>query len=296
MEANRLRHLPPPQASLPPVSLPAPSHSSHQTSFRLFSTSASDSLRCRSRPDVRKPSWDAAGTERSKFYPYSDLYDDGDDDEGDGGGFFGFSRKKKQRKWWSDDVDDEEDEEEEDEFWGFKILKAFGWMVPAILISMVLGTGPNALFMAVALPLGQTALSLAVNKVWGMAWQTSKPRPGNRTRSKPYASTSDGNRARKREQDAGFASRKQTTSSTSSTGSYEPAQGNGHRATTSFGGWDELDREVEMRPKPSMEEDERKRQKKDSKVSKRVGNRDSPLFIRLLVAGFPFLGSWARFL
>uniref|UniRef100_A0A7N0T8F7 Uncharacterized protein n=1 Tax=Kalanchoe fedtschenkoi TaxID=63787 RepID=A0A7N0T8F7_KALFE len=283
MDAHRLGYLVPlpPPPSLPPMSVHAPPHTSPLTPLP---TASSDSVRCRS---VRRPNWDATGTEGSKFYPYDDLYSEHEDDAG-GRGFL------RSENWWSDDVDDDE-ENEEDEFWGFKILKAFGWMIPAILISMLLGSGPNALFMAVALPLGQTALSLAVDKVWAMAGQTSKPRPRNRKRSKPYASTASSNRARKREQQyTGFASRKETRTSPSSTGNYQPAQGTGHHASTSFGGWDELDREAEMRP--AMEEDERMRQRKNNKVSKRVRNRDSPLFIKLMVAVFPFLGSWIRFL
>lgn len=126
-------------------------------------------------------------------------------------------------------------------------------MVPAILISMLLGTGPNALFMALALPLAQTALSLAIDKVWGMAGQTSKPTSRYRNRGK---------RARKRKQDDDFVGRRESTS-TSSPYSYEPAHVNKHPASTSFGGWDELDRDVEVRPNVEVEEGEQKQLKKE---------------------------------
>lgn len=60
-------------------------------------------------------------------------------------------------------------------------------MIPAIGISLLLGTGSNAFFMALAVPLGQTALSLVIDKVWGTT--SSKPKPRTRTRrtkKKPF--------------------------------------------------------------------------------------------------------------
>uniref|UniRef100_A0A803KNM7 Uncharacterized protein n=1 Tax=Chenopodium quinoa TaxID=63459 RepID=A0A803KNM7_CHEQI len=137
------------------------------------------------------------------------------------------------------------------------IAKAFGWMVPIVLLSTVLDTGPNSLMMALVLPLGQTALSLA----------RSRPRPVNGDYS-DYKS-------------------------------WEAAKKDG-RPDSKFGGWDELDQEV-SRSNSFTDEQKQKadappRGYSDTDKLSRTLNKDKPLFIRLLIAVFPILGSWTRFL
>ncbi|RVX07614.1 hypothetical protein CK203_025120 [Vitis vinifera] len=85
-------------------------------------------------------------------------------------------------------------------------------MLPLIILSVLLTTGPKAFLMVLALPLGQSVLSLAFKKFWGMT--QSSPKRRVRTKKKPFASTPAGN---------GVSVDKDV------------------QAAPKFGGWDELD-------------------------------------------------------
>ncbi|GAB4855798.1 hypothetical protein Ancab_024443 [Ancistrocladus abbreviatus] len=61
-------------------------------------------------------------------------------------------------------------------------------MLPAIIISMLLGTGPNAtMTMVLLLPLEQSAVSSAVDKPWGSPGHSQKHK--QRTRKEPLGRT-----------------------------------------------------------------------------------------------------------
>lgn len=226
-----------------------------------------------------------------------------------------FGRRKKRRNWWSDDDDDDEEDDDDMGFgfweepstaidWFSKIFGAFGWMIPAIMISTLLGTGSNSLIMAVVLPLGQTALSLVMDKFWGdppssrfRSRPRSKSRPRSRSRSRSARAANPVNggaraaRYRPRPASGGYQSWGTATNSSAK---------NGGRSGSKFGGWDELDQQVPS----SANFTERQSQKvnvlqhggytETGKLSTRI-YREKPLFIRLLVAVFPLLGSWTRF-
>ncbi|XP_021772715.1 uncharacterized protein LOC110736725 [Chenopodium quinoa] len=216
-----------------------------------------------------------------------------------------FGRREKRRKsWWSDD-DDDDDEEEEFGFWKdsspaidwfFKIAKAFGWMVPIVLLSTVLDTGPNSLMMALVLPLGQTALSLVMDKLWEDPSSSQNFRPQSRPRSK--------SKTRSRSRSKGYARKARSrprpvNGDYSDYKSWEAAKKDG-RPDSKFGGWDELDQEV-SRSNSFTDEQKQKadappRGYSDTDKLSRTLNKDKPLFIRLLIAVFPILGSWTRFL
>ncbi|XP_065854765.1 uncharacterized protein [Euphorbia lathyris] len=192
-----------------------------------------------------------SSTRRSGINFEDELYAYGDDD-------FRFTGASKQRVWWSndeinkwfddDDDDDDDKEEEEDEFWIFKVFRAFGWMVPAIGISLLLRTGTNDFytannfFTALAVPLGQTALSLVIDKVWGSKSQRSKPRGRKRTRTRTRSRKKPFVRPRSREE----TSKRKDNTTREEEGGYESwmaAAGSSRKKNGKkvhpFGGWDE---------------------------------------------------------
>ncbi|XP_042487227.1 uncharacterized protein LOC122067437 [Macadamia integrifolia] len=228
-----------------------------------------------------------------------------DEEDGDYEEDVGFrTRRKQKRNWWSDNSWSEMDQEpgvlEEaiDSIWILKVIKSFGWMLPAIILSMLLETGPKAFLMALALPLGQSLLFLAIDKVWGMITDSRKPR--YRNKKKPFSRNS--NRVEKNEE----AKQEQTSEATEEKWGYQSwvetndgsAKGSEH--APSFGGWDDLDRRGSSAKAPPRRPPQTpsgplgSQMKKKGKFSRR--NRDTPLLLRLLIAVFPFLGSWTRML
>lgn len=175
-----------------------------------------------------------------------------------------------------------------------QIFRAFGWLLPAIGVSMLLGSGPNAFIMALAVPLGQTMISLAFDKVWGWTSDNPKPKARPKTRKKPFSRSAN---------EARTTVGKQKGRPHGDYQSWVPGDGLNRRGNSKgqrFGGWDDLDgntkaydysanksrgKEVVSREKPKV-----------GKLS-RVGRvRERPLLLRLFIAAFPFLGSWMRFL
>uniref|UniRef100_A0A803L547 Uncharacterized protein n=2 Tax=Chenopodium quinoa TaxID=63459 RepID=A0A803L547_CHEQI len=157
-------------------------------------------------------------------------------------------------------------------------------MVPIVLLSTVLDTGSNSLMMALVLPLGQTALSLVMDKLWEDPSSSRNFRPQSRPRSKSKT---------RRSRSKGYA-RKARSRPRPVNGDYkswEAAKKDG-RPDSKFGGWDELDQEV---ARSNSFADEQKPKVDTGKLSRTL-NKDKPLFIRLLIAVFPILGSWIRFL
>ncbi|KAK5786172.1 Endoribonuclease Dicer [Gossypium arboreum] len=221
--------------------------------------------------------------------------EDEDDDE------FEFTSTAKQRNWWSDydDYDDVWEFDEDDEFWVFKIFRAFGWMLPAIAISLLLGTGPNAFIMALAVPLGQSALSLVFDKVSGRTSESWKSAPRSKTKKKQFTRAAANNtRTNKGKQEPNkTGGEKESYSSWLNTDG--GLQDKGGQRVPKYGGWDQLDDQVETQKRAtSRKGNGAPKQRKEDKFS-RVGRdrvRDTPLLLRLLIAVFPFLGSWSRFL
>ncbi|XVF42374.1 hypothetical protein PTKIN_Ptkin01aG0357000 [Pterospermum kingtungense] len=235
-----------------------------------------------------------------------DPHDDDDDDEDE----FEFTNTAKQRIWWSDfdDYDDAWDFDEGDEFWVFKVFRAFGWMLPAIVISLLLGTGPNAFIMALAVPLGQSALSLVFDKVSGRTSNESwKSTSRAKTKKKQFTRSANNGRSNKRKQEAnktdaaagggggGGGGEKASYSSWLNTDG--GVRDKGGKRVPKYGGWDQLDDQVETQKRaPSQKGNGVPKQQKKAKFS-RIGRvRERPLLLRLLIAVFPFLGSWTRFL
>ncbi|TXG66136.1 hypothetical protein EZV62_007411 [Acer yangbiense] len=189
------------------------------------------------------------------------------------------------------------------------IFRAFGWMLPAIAVSSLLGTdvGPNAILMALAVPLGQSILSLMVDKVWGSTTSNSpKSRSKRKTKRKPFARAAANTKTRqgKKENEAGKTNE-----------SYEAGKGRetyqswvvaddapskkSEKTGPRFGGWDELDKKARNYKVPNRTPRVPKNEmpkKQKGKLSRTGRIRDKPLLLRLLIAVFPFLGSWTKLL
>lgn len=176
-----------------------------------------------------------------------------------------------------------------------QVFGSFGWMLPIIIVSILLTTGLKAFLMALALPLGQSALFLAFKKLWGMTQNSPKHRV--RTKKKPFA-RSPGNVVMEDEEEEKIrGSRKRKM------GYQSWVAGNGNsvdkdvEAAPKFGGWDELDgREGSMQRRSTRTAGSSQRIPVKGKLSRGGRNGDTPLLLRLLVAVFPFLGSWTKML
>ncbi|KAL3523387.1 hypothetical protein ACH5RR_016221 [Cinchona calisaya] len=222
----------------------------------------------------------------------------------------GFSNtRRKRRIWWSDDSDEEDDDDEEEEFLDglgilegstgfssiFKVLRAFGWMVPAVVVSMVLGTGTNAFVMALALPLAQSALSVVFDMLWGRSTDRHRPKSRSQKRKRAYAGASSGSRTRQ-EKEQSSQKGKSFDDYQSWVAKKNVSAEKGERRPQNFGGWDELDKQGKMEEEPKTATANEKRGQAKGKLSRRARNRQTPLLVRLLIAFFPFLGFWTKFL
>lgn len=169
----------------------------------------------------------------------------------------------------------------------FKVFKSFGWLFPPFILSMLAATGPKAFLISFALPLGQSALSLAFKKLFGR--KQNQPKRKSRIKKKPSAKRASGIDMEE-EKEEKIPLRK--TGYQSWVGSEDgSANKGGGQNDASFGGWDELDKQGEYfsKERPSRPE-------KGSRLSRRGRKTNAPLLLRLLIALFPFLGSWTKWL
>lgn len=174
-----------------------------------------------------------------------------------------------------------------------QIFRAFGWMIPAVIISLLLGTGPNAIIMALALPLAQTALSLAADALLGRANEPPRTRP--KSKKRPFAGAANRTRVRKEKEIR--------TQTGKETGNYKSwVDGNNVSAKNekwkrqNFNGWDELDNQPRVDKEPrvgSVKNANEPRAQETVKISRKTKG-DTPLFMRLLIAMFPYLGFWTK--
>lgn len=172
-------------------------------------------------------------------------------------------------------------------------------MLPAIAISLLLGTGPNAFIMALAVPLGQSALSLVFDEVSRRTSESWKSAPRRKTKKKQFTRAAANNtrtNKRKQEPDKTGGEKESYSSWLNTDGGL---QDKGGQRVPKYGGWDQLDDQVETQKRATSQKGNgAPKQQKEDKF-RRVGRdrvRDTPLLLRLLIAVFPFLGSWTRFL
>ncbi|KZV44737.1 hypothetical protein F511_37830 [Dorcoceras hygrometricum] len=185
----------------------------------------------------------------------SDAYFTEDyDEEGD----FGF----KKRVWWSDDFDGGDDVDDDDDKgghagfgvqevsigfkWISKVLRSFGWMIPAVITSLVLGTGIDSIFMALALPIAQSAFSLLTETLWKRSSDASRTKSKSKKKAPARAKSNKGPRKTKESTTRNRPERR-AGDYTSWVASSNASAKTGKRDHRDFGGWDELDNHAKGR-------------------------------------------------
>ncbi|KAL5226692.1 hypothetical protein ABZP36_014957 [Zizania latifolia] len=204
------------------------------------------------------------------------------------------------RRWWSDEEEEEEEEEEYgggesvfDEPWFSKVFRAYGFVLPVLLASMLVATGPKAFLMAMALPLAQSAISWAISAF-----------SGRQQRSYPYEYDSDSDDpAFQQQQDEDTEEEDGARARATQWQRQQSKQGNGGGG---FGGWDDYDMstrkwsDTAAAAQFGLRTRRRRGRSNGSMASGWRGSsrqyKQAPLLARLLVALFPFLGSWFRVL
>ncbi|WVZ69306.1 hypothetical protein U9M48_018112 [Paspalum notatum var. saurae] len=289
-------------------------------------------------------------------------------------GYYGSSSLEEEEEEEGDDYGDEDEPafpglggagELFDEPWFSRVYRRYGFLLPVVLVSMFAATGPKAFLMAMAIPLGQSAVSFLLDAVWGRrrsnrdgSWrrpfqdEEEEDYPedtdfGAASRGKGYSSSSYEGRTRDSYQSwvsndfAGTASAAGGTDDNSAKSS-SSGDGGGSKSGGGFGGWDEIldnnvaaaqdatrsrssvsagkaDYSKRSRPSTAWEGDADATASSGGRMGQGVGvpqtrmrtrrqrtprtmglgttrYKQAPLLMRLLVAVFPFLGSWFRLL
>nr|AFK48698.1 unknown [Medicago truncatula] len=205
----------------------------------------------------------------------------------------------KKRRWWSDEYTEETEEEGNsgiledalDSLWILKVFKSYGWTLPIILASWLLSTGPKAFLMALAIPLGQSALALAFEKLWGRT--ESKPKRKYRMKRK-RRNVNDSRVEEEPEENQKTNTRKTGMQSwvVENNGSVD----SGSRDAPSFGGWDDSERARPTTRRSQARKGSQRMNVEGGRLSRRERKSDTPLLVRLLIAIFPFLGTWTKML
>ncbi|KAK8982621.1 hypothetical protein V6N11_046538 [Hibiscus sabdariffa] len=173
-----------------------------------------------------------------------------------------------------------------------QVFKSYGWSLPPILLSLLFASGAKAFLMALALPLGQSAITLALEKISGKSQRKQKFKARVR-KAKKYASRRTvRNVKREKEVHKGSNNRKGMKKGYQSWAVDDDSL-NG-QGTSSFGGWDELDGMGSTRMPSAVENEPKLTAKVKDKLSMEQSRSNEPLLLRLLIAVFPFLSSWTK--
>lgn len=184
-------------------------------------------------------------------------------------------------------------EEYIDSIWIFKVFWSYGWALPPILIALLITGGPKAFLMALAIPLGQSTFSFAIQKMLDATQNKPRRKSKTKKRQRAYASNKTnfgrrGGSSRTRRRKPSY----QTWSSRNgvSANKDEPE-------VPRYGGWDELDQVSESTSTGSFESSSQssigtsKIPMEKGKLSNEKAKSDTPLLLRLLISIFPFLAS-----
>ncbi|CAK8570576.1 unnamed protein product [Lathyrus sativus] len=243
------------------------------------------------------PRWDSNDTFRPSNFSFNNARtkpleeEDEEEEEDDGYG--------KKRRWWSDESPEETEEVNSgtwvdalDSLWVLKILKSYGWTLPIILMSWLASAGPKAFVLALAIPLGQSALALAFEKLWGST--ESKGKRKYRTKRKRSNAYDTRVEEEPEEEYQKTSTRKAGVQSwaVENDGSVD----SGSRNAPSFGGWDDLERPRPRTRRSQAKKGSQRMTMEGGRLSRRERKRDTPLLVRLLIAVFPFLSSWTKML
>ncbi|XP_027366157.1 uncharacterized protein LOC113872649 [Abrus precatorius] len=240
------------------------------------------------------PRWDSnAETFRPRNFNFNSARDKEQESEEQEEGY------GKKRRWWSDEYREFEEEssstglweETIDGLWILKVFKSYGWMLPIIFASWLLASGPKAFLMALALPLGQSALALAFEKLWGQ----SENKPKRKYRMRRKSGTGSGTSVDE-EPEENQKTRKGKTGYQSWVVENNGSVDRGCREAPSFGGWEDLERSRPASRSPRAMDGSQRMPMEAGRLSRRERKSDTPLLLRLLIAIFPFLGTWTKML
>ncbi|GFZ10702.1 hypothetical protein Acr_22g0001000 [Actinidia rufa] len=172
-----------------------------------------------------------------------------------------------------------------------QVFRSYGLILPAIIISIVLATGPKAFLMALALPIGQSALTLAFRKLWGT--KQDNPKRKTKTKTKPRVSFSSHVELEEEEEKESKGTRKGKAEYQSWVSPNDVSINKDSQIPSNFGGWDDLDRTKgfdmgSSRSSTRTGRSGRTRTEK-GKFSRRERKSDTPLLLRLLIAVFSIL-------
>ncbi|KAL1561657.1 hypothetical protein AAHA92_04334 [Salvia divinorum] len=184
-----------------------------------------------------------------------------------------------------------------DSIWILKVFGSYGWTLLPILLSLLLANGLKAFLLALALPIGQSTFAFAIRRFQNRGNDKPKRKDkAKKRRSRFYSS-----------RDAGTVGSPEYTYSQGPQRKQKGYQSWGSKDdfTTSrptaadFGGWDELESEMDYNAGGSSRRASRKTSGSRGASAKKGGKRklresDGPLLLRLLVSIFPFLSSWTN--
>ncbi|CAM8921223.1 unnamed protein product [Rhodiola kirilowii] len=193
----------------------------------------------------------------------------------------------------------------------FKVAKSYGWMLPFIIISLLLVSGPKAFLLTLGLAIGLSLIAYAFQNLLGETQSSPgrkfkrKKRSSTATRSNVYAKPDEGRQPRRKGSTVPWASR--NDNSVGKSVQDKP-----------FGGWDELDETVGYTAEPVKMPDRTNVELNEAvdstaepvkipdqtRVRSELNRIDrsrremsrTPLLLRLLIAAFPFLSSWIKLL
>lgn len=258
----------------------------------------------------------------------------------------GDDNRTSSRRWWSDDQFDVEEEEEEEfgsegsfgsaremfnEPWFTKVFRVYGYVLPVLLASMLVTTGPQAFLVAMAIPLAQSVLSFAISKIGSFGrrrrdeeeydddgyysdyvsggWETEEQYSSNSSSTYRGGDSSTSSSRYQQQQQKESADSEPTAESGDINGTTGTAA-RSESGSIGFGGWDELeggDRRSSGRSRAraspagtaiaggavrTSRPPATRRRRSRGAAAARYGQ--APLPMRLLIALFPFLGSWFR--
>eukprot|EP00252_Welwitschia_mirabilis_P007618 TRINITY_DN1916_c0_g1_i1.p1 TRINITY_DN1916_c0_g1~~TRINITY_DN1916_c0_g1_i1.p1 ORF type:complete len:318 (+),score=77.82 TRINITY_DN1916_c0_g1_i1:109-1062(+) len=230
------------------------------------------------------------------------------------------------KPWWSLDEEEEEEDysESDEEFedtegyyrlsWGEavvqQVFRSFNWILPAAVMTFLIGN-PMAILMALLIPFAQSMLvTLFQQMVRGLfnAFETNTEEPLQKPKKSSYrkrtgvktryseASADDYNEEFKSSGNYKNGKMPNLSNDMSSVGEQTISWAYSEEArkdTTSgikLGGWEDLENDTPLKQRSS------KRKKMGGKLSNKIRRKETPLLLRLLIALFPFLGFWERYI
>lgn len=169
-------------------------------------------------------------------------------------------------------------------------------MLPFIIIPLLLATGPKAFLLALAVPLGQSTFSFAIQRMVGK--RPSKSKSKSRSTKRSHAPSSRFVRREKENDTRNQRNRRVKMGYQSWVPQDEDLKDASDKDVPNYGGWDEL---INLGLQSSAQttggsSNKRPSSEEESSLSSRMSKSDTPLLLRLLISVFPFFSSWTKML